>query len=726
MKIGDGTTIWSLLPFLTAAASAGGETGYVQINTAGSIDGDAQFTYDSTTNTLHISGAVSGTVIYGDTVNGGWSGSQIKSQYIEDYIASSSVLQFFYPSSLGKGISGALYTHVNDTTIHFTQESILDDFYPSSAGKSLSGATLPVLTWFIASSSKLSESGSKYTDSYIWYNTSSNLYSNWLSSGEKLSRWFKESSQKLGELASSGSNNWDSWKWYNTSSNLFSNWLASGEKLSRWFSESSSKLSDISGSLNTKINTKQDILNQSEYYPSSLGKQVSSQVAIAYASAQKAIYDAGTGDITHEQAEGWYYPSSLGRQVSSQVTKAYASAQLAIYDAGAGDITHEQAEGWYYPSSLGNIISSNYFKSGVAQINMLSDVDTQTIAPTRDYVLKWNGTNWVPALYTATFVFSILSFSDGESTTQLIGTGVWKAQSTMTYAATYTNGPPDEAWVQYSNNGGAYSKIATMTGPAYTAGTNDVAAINYPAAKDQYHRFRLSANCSTDTDSELETSIYFRNNIKHGPTADASGWDTDDINALAGTSLSATYTGGFAVNASAGGAYVLFAHPSTYTSLHVSGMIFNSVMCPFEEPTTVSVTNTAGYVENYKVYRSTLPTLGNSTLTTSTSDTRINKIYYGVASKETGFSEADIEGLATGTVSNTKGRTFSVTPGVGEFIVYSLPVRLGTVTFTVGGFEGGFNAPETVSVTNVNGHVENYYVYSSENDNLGSSSVVVT
>ena len=58
-------------------------------------------------------------------------------------------------------------------------------------------------------------------------------------------------------------------------------------------------------------------------------------------------------------------------------------------------------------------------------------------------------------------------------------------------------------------------------------------------------------------------------------------------------------------------------------------------------------------------------------------------------------------------------------------MVYALPTRLGTVTFTVGGFTGGFEAPETLSITNVNGYAENYYVYRSTNKNLGTVSVVV-
>ena len=53
-------------------------------------------------------------------------------------------------------------------------------------------------------------------------------------------------------------------------------------------------------------------------------------------------------------------------------------------------------------------------------------------------------------------------------------------------------------------------------------------------------------------------------------------------------------------------------------------------------------------------------------------------------------------------------------------MLFAFPKRLGLVTFWVGGFSGGFESPETVSVTNVNGWSENMYVWRSTNANLGS------
>lgn len=100
----------------------------------------------------------------------------------------------------------------------------------------------------------------------------------------------------------------------------------------------------------------------------------------------------------------------------------------------------------------------------------------------------------------------------------------------------------------------------------------------------------------------------------------------------------------------------------------------------------------------------------------------INNVYTGVSSDA---SLSTISGLTT-TLSNSRTRTFTVTAGVGQYIYYVYPSRLGTSTFTVGGFAGGFQSPSTYSVTNANGYTENYYFYRSTNDNLGSTTVVVT
>lgn len=98
-----------------------------------------------------------------------------------------------------------------------------------------------------------------------------------------------------------------------------------------------------------------------------------------------------------------------------------------------------------------------------------------------------------------------------------------------------------------------------------------------------------------------------------------------------------------------------------------------------------------------------------------------NQIYYGAAA-----NTSSVTTLSGKTLSNAKGRTITVNAGSGQYIIYALPKRLGTVTFKVNGFDGGFSSPEEKNLTNASGYTEAYYVYKSINANLGSTTIVVS
>jgi hypothetical protein len=338
----------------------------------------------------------------------------------------------------------------------------------------------------------------------------------------------------------------------------------------------------------------------------------------------------------------------------------------------------------------------------------------------------WNGSAWVSALYTANFSFSTASFNDDQSSPQLVGQAStqWKATSAINWTASYNNGPPDPT-PHVVVSGYADSNL---TGPNYTSGQNGV-AYNYPAP-DNTITFTLHATKGAVTDTTRTATVTFYNYLKYGKTTATSGWDSAAIMALAQNAISNGFTtvpGSSSVNAGAG-EYLLYAYPSRYADLHDDGFRYNGVTCPFELAATVSVTNNASgtpLTENYKVYRSTNANLGSSSLTVSTSEAKINYIYWTTTTKSSGFNENDFEGVPTFAISNTKGRSFTLTGGASDYMLYALPARLGTVTFWVGGFEGGFLPYETVSVTNVNGFVEDYYVYRSTNFMNGSITVTV-
>lgn len=103
--------------------------------------------------------------------------------------------------------------------------------------------------------------------------------------------------------------------------------------------------------------------------------------------------------------------------------------------------------------------------------------------------------------------------------------------------------------------------------------------------------------------------------------------------------------------------------------------------------------------------------------------------YWGAATSGT-LNSAFVKALANKEFSNSKAKTFTVDAGSSnKYIWYALSSSItgaGSCTFKVGGFDGGFEAPETVSVTNDSGYTENYYVYRSTNAGLGSTTVTVS
>jgi len=326
--------------------------------------------------------------------------------------------------------------------------------------------------------------------------------------------------------------------------------------------------------------------------------------------------------------------SQLIRQLQVDIDLAALSGAIVIESSGisssldsdlytlvSGDILSASGACIIESSGIASSLDSDLYTlvsgdiaaavSGIApgasgSINGLSDVDTTTDPPANNEVLKWNGSNWVPAVYNASFTFSIASFSDtGGSTTVEIGTGEWKAIGAVSFSATYNNGPATSGYVTQ----GAWASLI-LAGAGFEGPTVSTESVDYPSVGSS-RTFTLHA-----TDGET------------------------------------------------------------------------------------SPTNNNTYVfYNYR--------------------------YWGVDSN-TSLNEAQIEALAGSELSNNNNKTFTVTAAAGEYLYYCYPTRLGTSSFTVGGFEGGFEAPDTVSVTNSKSFTEDYYVYRSTNSGLGETTVVVT
>ena len=373
---------------------------------------------------------------------------------------------------------------------------------------------------------------------------------------------------------------------------------------------------------------------------------------------------------------------------------------------------------------------------GGAAVGYLDDLlDVTVPAPVTNQVLKWNGTAWVAAVFDENFTFSTASFGDDQASPQLVGTAasVWKAIGAINWTATYNNGTPDPT-PHVAVSGYADSNL---TGPNYTSGQNGV-AYNYPAP-DNTITFTLHATKGAVTDTSRTVTVTFNNYTRYGKTVETSGWDSADVMALAQSAISSSFTsvpGSGSVNAGAG-EYLLYAHPSRYTTLHDDGFRYNGVTCPFELLATVSVTNNASgtpLTENYKVYRSTNANLGQATLSVATSAQIIGAIYWGISTVSNNYTQANILALTGGNsaISNTQQRTFSLTATLltQERYVFAIPTRLNTVPdpveIWINGVDqtGGFTK-ELESFTNVNGFVENYDIFYSNNVGLGAASVEI-
>lgn len=113
--------------------------------------------------------------------------------------------------------------------------------------------------------------------------------------------------------------------------------------------------------------------------------------------------------------------------------------------------------------------------------------------------------------------------------------------------------------------------------------------------------------------------------------------------------------------------------------------------------------------------------------TRSTGISFYDKRYWGVSSVSTAddITNAMVLGLSS-ELAGSRGKTFTLNAGTGEYIYYAFPASWGTPKFTVGGFEGGFSLVKTFNFTNASGYTASYVVYRSDNPSLGSTTVAVS
>lgn len=122
-------------------------------------------------------------------------------------------------------------------------------------------------------------------------------------------------------------------------------------------------------------------------------------------------------------------------------------------------------------------------------------------------------------------------------------------------------------------------------------------------------------------------------------------------------------------------------------------------------------------------YTLTAVDLREATATARTTINFYNRLYYGASTAPVTYDNAFLLGLSGSKLTNSKANTITVNATSGKYIYYCIPTRLGTPTFNVGGFDGGFTKVDTISHTNASGYTESYDIYKSDNASLGNTTV---
>ena len=398
-------------------------------------------------------------------------------------------------------------------------------------------------------------------------------------------------------------------------------------------------------------------------------------------------------------------------------------------------------------SKKGNI-SGSATSTGSFGLLEVGGIDLNPVGVQRDQVLKFNGTNFVPAAFNATFVFTIADFDMNDSTSpQLIGTGSWKAPGALTFTATYNNGPPDgfngsaegAPKIQGFVDGSVSSSYDMFPlSSSFSTGTNPM-PIYFPPNSSDDIRFKLFASAGSDVDNDFtDQRIFFFNQFVFGDSSKNIGFTQSDIAGLASSNTITTNDTTRTITTSIGGSnFLAFAHRTGDTNVTqvYSGNDPNrltvamnrtdaTTKTPLRE--TVSYTNTAGKVANFFVYASKEQNIDahSTTFITSTSNQIKNYIYWGEVSSWVN-NESSVEALTNKSTTyddgSITGNTLSVGSFTDKFVVVAIPARYGDndVNYQLKdnstNLPFSFNQQSDVTITNAVGFQEDYSVYRSTN-----------
>ena len=130
-------------------------------------------------------------------------------------------------------------------------------------------------------------------------------------------------------------------------------------------------------------------------------------------------------------------------------------------------------------------------------------------------------------------------------------------------------------------------------------------------------------------------------------------------------------------------------------------------------------------IASNKTFTLTVSDNKNNTATRSITFSFLYPKYYGAVVEPDVYDNDFILNLSGYRLASSRNGTFNVNAGTNEYIYFCIPIKWGTPTFNVGGFDGGFFKVAEINFTNNSGHTEPYSIWRSDNLSLGSQSVTV-
>ena len=130
-------------------------------------------------------------------------------------------------------------------------------------------------------------------------------------------------------------------------------------------------------------------------------------------------------------------------------------------------------------------------------------------------------------------------------------------------------------------------------------------------------------------------------------------------------------------------------------------------------------------IASNKTFTLTVSDNKNNTATRSITFSFLYPKYYGAVVEPDVYDNDFILNLSGYKLASSRNGTFNVNAGTNEYIYFCIPIKWGTPTFNVGGFDGGFFKVAEINFTNNSGHTEPYSIWRSDNLSLGSQTVTV-